>query len=1233
VRVEVAPAYIAEAGERLVGALPATTEVNVAVGLALPNPSSLQGLISSVYSPGTPEYRHFLTATQLTERFGPSPSSVSEAQSYFERFGLSVHPSPDHLVLTVTGPSSEVAAAFGTTFEEYRATNGRTFVSHPTPASLPAVAPWTGALGLGNASPIVPALRTFPRSPASVTPAASCSGSGGALLPCQIWGAYGMVPLLNVGTNGSGVRLAVVDPYSSGEVQPQLAADLAALASQSGISAGQVNYVYPDPAPGDLNSSVNLGWSLEDALDLEWARAAAPGATVDMTFSPDRGPGLYEAVDWLVAHQAADVISMSWGEPDVGVFNQIAAPCVAACNASTDGSYGLLSPVLAFAAAEGISVFAASGDCGSADGTAGVSTNFPASDPDVTGVGGTVLSVATDGTYQSETAWSGNATGAQSPGCNNQGGSGGGFSPFPRPWWQSGPVHPTRGVPDLALDAATPALLFFHGSTASVGGTSLGTPVWAGIVAIADEYAHGRLGLLNPSLYAISQGPNYTRDFHDIVSGSNGYSAGTGWDPVTGLGSPQAFDLVHDLSHRIGTSTSSLATFVYASPRFGAAPLTVTFHVAPAGGTGTYPLEGVSFGEGNASFAVGGATAYTYQFPGVYAAQSYVSDSIANFSVSPPILVVVGGGTAFSTNLTASTQLPATGAAVQLSVVSSGGIAPYHYNFSFGDGTYLLDSPRASTNHTYGASGSFCAAVIVSDSAAPSDGGASARIAVGVGGAPLPNCRNDTVPLTMMPAPNVGVRDAPADFPQLFSISGGSTVSGTLSPSVALTASDPYLGACGCAIFRAAGDYRVTGYGSDSENEEVTAVMNVTVAPSLTGNFSLTPAFGPAPLTVHFHASVTGGYSSNVTATVWTFGNGATATGASASTTYTTPGLYLATGQLSDRGHGNASEAFLIDVGFPGGTSGPVRPAVTATVDPALDVPLGATVNMTARAISANGTVVPAGFLWGIASHSGSYRPALNWTYSPSTHLRVNDTLGITVNVTDPTTGLVVRVALSLAHFGAIEPGGFLPRVDGLSFSDSGGPPIGPAPLHWNGSGIAVGPGTTSVVWAFGDGYEISDPIAVHPYPVPGFYTIVTTARDSWGDSATDVHPVVATGPLVLHASLSANSGTPPLTLRFGSAATGGVGGPYEFRWSFGDNSSASSENGTHVFPATGVYRVDLRASDLANDSASMNWTVSVQTATAPAPTWVLLVVAVGAGSALAVIVRRRSAGGAPPIP
>jgi subtilase family serine protease len=196
----------------------------------------------------------------------------------------------------------------------------------------------------------------------------------------------------------------------------------------------------------------------------------------------------------------------------------------------------------------------------------------PASDPLVTGVGGTTLNATTDpGTYVGETAWTEDVAGCNPPANNDVNCSGGGFSDlFGRPSFQASTLKPGsgRGVPDVAYNAGvnggviavcsvcndgTPAFFLF-------GGTSAGSPQWAALAAIGDQMAGRRLGEINPALYAISNsGKHYGSALHDVTTGSNditeiggsGYNAGKGWDPVTGLGSPNAAKLLPELISRI----------------------------------------------------------------------------------------------------------------------------------------------------------------------------------------------------------------------------------------------------------------------------------------------------------------------------------------------------------------------------------------------------------------------------------------------------------------------------------------------------------------------------------------------------------------------------------------------------------------------------------------------------------------------------------------------------------
>jgi subtilase family serine protease len=224
--------------------------------------------------------------------------------------------------------------------------------------------------------------------------------------------------------------------------------------------------------------------------------------------------------------------------------------------------------LFAAAAAQGVTVFASSGDDGAAqpscDGSSFIkSAGLPAADPLVTGVGATSLTASQpDGAYQSETAWN-----------DEFGSSGGGISKlFARPAYQNGFNHSSgRGVPDVAYsgDVNNGLLIAWaEGDPANVGdiflfgGTSAGSPQWAAIIALADQAARHRLGFINGDLYSLAHGSRYSSVFHDVTTGNNtvsltdtagnpvnvaGFPAVKGWDAVTGLGTPNVAHLLQFL--------------------------------------------------------------------------------------------------------------------------------------------------------------------------------------------------------------------------------------------------------------------------------------------------------------------------------------------------------------------------------------------------------------------------------------------------------------------------------------------------------------------------------------------------------------------------------------------------------------------------------------------------------------------------------------------------------------
>jgi PKD repeat protein len=914
-----------------------------------------------------------------------------------------------------------------------------------------------------------------------------------------------------------------------------------------------------------------------------------------------------------------NVISMSWGEPLTGVFNAYSGPCPSACNATTDGTLAILDPVLEVAAAEGISVFAATGDCGAADGTSGLAVNYPAADPWATAVGGTVLIADSNGSYVTETGWSGNASGATAPGCVNQGGSGGGFASLPRPAWQASlPASPPgRATPDVSLDAGTPVSVVYAGGFSAVGGTSVATPIWAGITAIADQHVGAPLGFLDPSLYQIYGSANYARDFHDVLTGSNGYAAGAGWDAVTGIGSPIVGALVTTLAGA-PRPLAPPAPFLFASPRIGRAPLTVSFAVNVTGGTGTYPVEEVLFGDGNSSASASGIVTHTYPSPGVYSAQAFVLDSSDNGSSSPPLAIVVGGST-LNASLSASTEDPAVGASVTFTFGTSGGVAPLSYNLSFGDGTFLNNLTGPTATHAYAAVGGYCAEVVARDSGRPPDGGASPRVAVAVGGAPIPDCGNDSVPLTLTPAPGPEVRDASVEFVNLFSVSGGTNGPSGLVGSLQIRAAEPYVEACQCAIFRTPGTYSVTGWYNDTVNQGAEATTTVTVVPALVGTFTASALSGPAPLTVAFTAASQGGYHADPASTAWTFGNGRAELGDAVQTTYTSPGEYLATGHLEDAGHGNASEAFLIDV-LP---SGPPAYGVAGSIAPAVDLPSGTTVQFSGSVVGPSGG--PTAVLeWNLGNGAGAFGPTPSETYYGPLPGAEGNALAGGVSAILENTEVLANVSWSLPSFFALESGGALPRVQALALASGLAPTVGHTPFTTRATAVLSGPGTPTLVWSFGDGSTNSSATVLHPYVGGGLYTATVRAGDPYGDSAVDSYAVVAYSALAVTGGPSPASGAPPLTVTYTALGLGGNGPPYTYAWVFGNGSTASGPSVVRTYASAGVYTATVTVTDRGGASVHATWTVTVSVPPAFTPA-ILLAIAAAAGVGIGAVAAVRA--------
>jgi subtilase family serine protease len=351
--------------------------------------------------------------------------------------------------------------------------------------------------------------------------------------------AYGVAPLLSHGTDGRGETVVMPEtaeaPSSSGDTYTDIRQDLAAFDSRFGLPAATLQVV------NTVGAKTPYLAATEEVEDTEMVHAIAPGATLDVVLVPaiSSGANFTAAItktvhEGIALHAAVISISDSGGE-----------------RLLTRAEVNTMNTALEQARDQHVTVVAASGDTGAiSDNGPPVQVSMPASDPLVLAAGGTTLDATwATGAYHGEMAWN-ESTDA----------SGGGYSSlFPRPSYQDGVarIAATRGVPDVAAnaDSATAmAIVFTGGVLLTATGTSASTPLWAGVIALADQQAGQHLGFVNPALYAIAQGPNYHQAFHDVTTGGNsvlwptgvftGYTAGPGWDPVTGWGSPDAQYLV-----------------------------------------------------------------------------------------------------------------------------------------------------------------------------------------------------------------------------------------------------------------------------------------------------------------------------------------------------------------------------------------------------------------------------------------------------------------------------------------------------------------------------------------------------------------------------------------------------------------------------------------------------------------------------------------------------------------
>jgi kumamolisin len=521
-------------GAKVAGKTDAQRNISVSVIVKRKNPLDLEKMIGQ-----------HLSQQEFSQKYAADPANFDQLRDFAHKHGLTVDEGASSLArrtMVLRGPANKMESAFGVTLNDYEKT-GKKFHSYTGTISMlrEYAEPVEAVLGLDNHPIAMPHFRLLDKQKkgkAKRHPAQTASFN-----PPQVAQLYNFP----MGVNGTGQTIGILELGGGYN-----ASDLSSYFTGLGIAEPRVTAVSVDGATNTPNlpsSPTDPNADGEVALDIEVAGSIAPGANIAVYFTPNTSQGFIDALTTAIhdtANGPPSVLSISWGSAESNWTAQSMTVFDEACQS---------------AVALGITITVASGDNGSSDGESGNNVDFPASSPHVLGCGGTEL-IAANGVIQQEVVWNDQPQG---------GASGGGVSSvFPIPPWQmkaNVPKPPTsgggRGVPDVAGDASpeTGYNVLFDGQSAVVGGTSAVAPLWAALIALLNQQSGSNIGFANLALYQ-----NAENGFNDITVGNNGtYSAAPGWDPCTGLGSPNG----NQLSQIFPASTTGTAQSIPATASRG----------------------------------------------------------------------------------------------------------------------------------------------------------------------------------------------------------------------------------------------------------------------------------------------------------------------------------------------------------------------------------------------------------------------------------------------------------------------------------------------------------------------------------------------------------------------------------------------------------------------------------------------------------------------------------------
>jgi subtilase family serine protease len=600
------PSWVKPANRR--GAVASSDTVAVRVVLQTRNPAEANAVADAVSDPKSPSYRHYLTAAQYRARYAPTAASVATVSKWLRSQGLSVGYVPDNrLYISAVGNAAQASKAFGVHLSQY-ATHGKVLRAPDTTASVPAelAGVIAGVVGLDDSAQLIepntvvdtpnappsPGFRNAPpcslfwaeklatdqpplgRGYPDVLPWAQCGQT-----PPQLRSAYGIADAVARGDDGHGVRVGIVDAYAS----PTIFADAHEYSVRNDpthvLQASQFSQIDLPGVFKHRRVCGAQGWYGEETLDVEAVHAMAPGASIVYAGAKSCFDHVIDvALNKLVDNQLVDLVSNSYGDLGEDINPDSVAEFDAIANQ---------------AAATGIGLYFSSGDSGDEATNLGhPETDFSASSNHVTAVGGTSLGVGANGKTVVEQGWSSTIVGqspegvwaGHPPGDFLYGAGGGTSRLYREPAYQKGVVpdalakawsnKPGRVVPDISM-VGDPNTGMLIGQTQTfsdgvyydqyrIGGTSLSSPLFAGVMAVADQIAGFSHGFVNPLLYSlygtqafndVKQGPKMAvarRNFVNSENANDGFSTsarlfdvevGTlhvtkGYDNMTGIGTP-----------------------------------------------------------------------------------------------------------------------------------------------------------------------------------------------------------------------------------------------------------------------------------------------------------------------------------------------------------------------------------------------------------------------------------------------------------------------------------------------------------------------------------------------------------------------------------------------------------------------------------------------------------------------------------------------------------------------